>query len=135
MPWSGAKVSNHLLFVLASDHARSAGCDESLLLDRDGYLVEGSRSNLLIVDQRGGLATPDPARGGVAGVGLEVLLERVPEIAVRHVSGSELATASELIAVNAVRGPKSIVCLDGRDVGDGRPGPVSKQLSACFEAT
>jgi branched-subunit amino acid aminotransferase/4-amino-4-deoxychorismate lyase len=132
MPWSGAKVSNHLLFALAGDHARTAGCDEALLLDRHGYLVEGSRSNLIAVGRDGRLATPDLARGGVAGVGLAVLRERMREIAVRDVSQGELGELRELIAVNAIRGPKAIVSLDGREIGDGRPGPVSRRLAECF---
>ena len=70
MPWSGAKVSNHLLSALASDEARTAGVDEALLLDREGYLVEGSRSNLVVVTRSGETTTQDPSRGGVAGVGV-----------------------------------------------------------------
>lgn len=130
MPWSGAKVSNHLLFALAHEHASRAGLDEALLLDRDGYLVEGSRSNVIVVCADGQVATPDLARGGVAGVGLDVLRERAPEIAVRHIAGSELTSAQELIAVNAVRGARAIACLDGRDIGDGTPGPVATRLDA-----
>jgi branched-subunit amino acid aminotransferase/4-amino-4-deoxychorismate lyase len=134
MPWSGVKVSNHLLFALASEQAREAGADEALLLDREGYLVEGSRSNVVVAFADGETATPDLARGGVAGVGLEVLNERGAEIRVRHVSGRELTEAIELIAVNAIRGPRPIVALDDRPVGDGRPGPVARHLADCFEA-
>lgn len=134
MPWSGVKVSNHLLFAMASDRAKAAGFDEALLLDREGYLVEGSRSNVVVVFADGRSATPDLSRGGVAGVGLRVLNERGAEIRVRHVSGSELTAASELIAVNAVRGPRPVVALDGRLVGDGTPGPVARRLADCFEA-
>ena len=134
MPWSGVKVSNHLLLALASDRAREAGADEALLLDRDGYLVEGSRSNVVVVTGDGETATPDLSRGGVAGVGLQVLNERGAQIRVRHLPGSELTEAVELIAVNAVRGPRPIVALDGRPVGEGRPGPVATRLADCFEA-
>ena len=133
MPWSGAKVSNLLLSALASDEARTAGVDEALLLDREGYLVEGSRSNLVVVTRSGETTTPDPSRGGVAGVGLEILRERGEEIQPRHVSGHDLEQASELIAVNAIRGPRPVVALDGRPVGDGRPGPVATRLADCFE--
>lgn len=133
MPWSGAKVTNHLLFALAGDAARRAGADEALLLDRDGYLVEGSRSNLIVVFDDGVPRTPDLIRGGVAGVGLHVLRTRTADIAVRHVSGSRLASVRELIAVNAVRGPRPIVALSGRTIGDGRPGPVATRLAALFE--
>ena len=133
MPWSGAKVTNHLLFALASEAAHRAGADESLLLDRDGYLVEGSRTNVIAVLEDGVPCTPDPARGGVAGVGLEVLRERAPEIVVRNVPGNRLARARELVAVNAVRGPRPVVSLDGRPIGDGRPGPLATRLAALFE--
>ena len=128
MPWSGAKVSNHLLYALAAQSARDAGLDEAILLDRAGYLVEGSRSNILVVDEAGRVSLPDLARGGVAGVAREVLCERAPEIEIRHVPETEMATASELIAINAVRGARPIVSLDGCTVGDGEPGPVARRL-------
>jgi len=127
-PWSGVKVSNHLLY------AQAAGVDEALLLDREGYLVEGSRSNVVVVTADGETVTPDLSRGGVTGVGLQILAERAPKIRIRHVSGSELTGAIELIAVNAVRGPRPIIALDGRPVGDGRTGSVAKHLADCFEA-
>ena len=134
MPWSGAKVTNHLLFALAGEHAAAHGCEEALMLDREGYLVEGSRSNVVVVDEQGDVVTPELSRGGVAGVGLEVLREGMPAIRERHVAGSELARAREIVAVNAVRGPRAVVSLSGRAVGDGRSGPVARRLAELFEA-
>lgn len=134
MPWSGAKVSNHLPLALASDRAREGGADEALLLDREGYLVEGSRSNVVVVAADGVPATPDLSRGGVDGVGLQILTERGAEIRVRHLARRDLETARELIAVNAIRGPRPIVALDGRTVGEGRAGPIAKRFAVCFEA-
>jgi branched-subunit amino acid aminotransferase/4-amino-4-deoxychorismate lyase len=134
MPWSGAKVTNHLLFVLAADYARSQGADEAVLFDTDGYLVEGSRSNLIVVDAEGRLSTPDLCRGGVAGVGLEVLCEREPMIRVRHIADAELTTARELIAVNSIRGPRPVVQLDGQPIADGKPGEHAARLAELFEA-
>lgn len=123
MPWRGAKVSNQLLFALASRHAAQRGAEEAVLLDRTGYVIEGARSNLVIVGPDGRPALPSLERGGVAGIARAVLCERVPELAIRHVSGLELERAQELIAINAVRGARAIVSLDGRDIGRGRPGP------------
>jgi branched-subunit amino acid aminotransferase/4-amino-4-deoxychorismate lyase len=134
MPWSGAKVSNHLLFALAGEHARATDCDEALLFDRDGYLVEGSRSNLVVVGEAGAISTPDLARGGVAGIGLEVLREQTAEIGVREIAQTEITRAREIIAVNAIRGPKPIVSLDGHPVGDGSPGPVARRLGDLFDS-
>lgn len=132
-PWSGAKVSNHLLFALAGDEARCRGLDEVVLLDRDGYAIEGSRASLLVVDADGRPVTPDPSRGGVEGVGLAVLRSRAPEIRTRHLSRADLLKAREIVAVNAVRGPRAIVTLDGRPVGRGRPGPMAAHWLRIFE--
>jgi branched-subunit amino acid aminotransferase/4-amino-4-deoxychorismate lyase len=129
MPWSGAKVGDHLLFALARDFSDAQGVDEALLVDRDGYLIEGARSNLVVVDRAGRLSTPDLERGGVAGIARQRLQELVPELAVRNVTIGELQRAEELIAINAVRGARSCVQLDRKNVGNGRPGLWSRRIS------
>jgi branched-subunit amino acid aminotransferase/4-amino-4-deoxychorismate lyase len=128
MPWGGAKVSNHLLFALASDFARGRGVDEAVLLDREGYAIEGARTSLVVVDPDGHACLPDLARGGVAGVARALLLVRLPELSVRNVTAGELRDAPEIVAINAVRGARACVQLDGIDVGSGRPGPWSARL-------
>jgi len=62
-----------------------------------------------------------------------VVRERTPEIRVRDVPGSELHRLRELIAVNAIRGPRAIVALDGRAIGKGVPGPWAQKLALLFE--
>jgi 4-amino-4-deoxychorismate lyase len=130
MPWGGAKVSNHLLFALASDFARTQEADEALLVDREGYLIEGARSSLVVVDREGRPCLPDLRRGGVAGVARQLLQEELPELAVRNLPAIELLEARELVAVNAVRGARSCVQLDRRNVGNGRVGPWSRRIGA-----
>jgi branched-subunit amino acid aminotransferase/4-amino-4-deoxychorismate lyase len=124
----GLKVAGRLALALAADAARDAGADEALVVDAAGRLVEGARTNVLLVDAEGRLATPPLALGGVAGVAREVLLERVPELAERVVSERELCSAREIVVANAVRGARPVVRLDGRAVGDGRPGPWAARL-------
>ena len=128
MPWGGAKVSNHLLFALASDFARGRGVDEAVLLDREGYAIEGSRTSLVVVDRHGRAWLPDLARGGVAGIARALLLERLPELSVRNLTAGELRNAEEIVAINAVRGARACLQIDGVDVGSGRPGPWSARL-------
>jgi len=128
---AGAKA----LGVPAWDAARAeqadAGVDEALLFDAAGRLVEGSRSNLVVVTAEGFRLTPARGLGPVEGLGLECI---------REVSGGileslaidrrDLSRARELIAVNVVRGAVAIVELDGRAIGDGRPGPLARTLRA-----
>lgn len=130
----GHKLSNRLALSLAAEAAREAGAEEALLLDAAGFLVEGSRSNLLVADADGRLATPPLSRGGVGGIGRQLALERVEGIAERDVSREELREAAEIIAVNAVRGAVPIVRLDGRPVGDGRPGPCAARLAEALDS-
>jgi branched-subunit amino acid aminotransferase/4-amino-4-deoxychorismate lyase len=109
----GHKLTNRLVHALAYDAARAAGADEALLFDRDGFLVEGARSNVLVVDAEDRPATPPLARGAVAGVAREVLVERVPELRERDLHRRDLAGARALICTNAGRGVRPLTRLDG----------------------
>jgi branched-subunit amino acid aminotransferase/4-amino-4-deoxychorismate lyase len=129
---AGAKVASRLAQALATDAARAAGADEALLLDAAGRLLEGARTNAIVVDAAGRLATPPLELGAVAGVAREVLLERVPELVERVVLEPELRRAGEIVATNAVRGARPVVRLDGAPVGDGRPGPWARRLDAAL---
>jgi len=131
-PWGGAKVTSHLLFVHARDHGAALGADECLLFDAAGYLVEGARSSPLFVDSQGHLCTPPATRGGVTGVGLDVLRARFPELREADISRSELAHQPEILSVNSVRGPVPVVRLDGQPIGDGEPGPWAARLRSAL---
>ncbi len=125
----GAKLASRDLFARAHVIADEEGVDEVLLVDAEGYLIEGSRSNLVLVDSAGTLTVPDLHRGGVAGIAREILCERLPELKVRDVRAHELRDARELIATNAVRGACPILQLDGRAVDEGLPGPTARLLA------
>ena len=130
----GHKLSNRLAQSLAADMSDAAGAHESLLLDAEGRLVEGARSNVLVVTRDGTLRTPPLVRGAVDGIGRQLALARVDGIQESDVRGAELHEALEIIAVNSVRGAVPIVSLDARPVGEGSPGPWAKQLAGALEA-
>ena len=113
----GHKLTNRLVLALATDAATAAGADEALLFDREGFLVEGTRSNLVAALPDGRLLTPPLARGLVAGIAREVCFERVPELQEGDLALGDLRDASELIAINCVRGACAITELDGAPVG------------------
>ncbi len=133
-PRAGLKLTSRLRLALAAELAREAGADEALLLDAEDCLVEGSRSNIVVVSKRGEARTPPLARGAVAGVARAVLLEREPGLAEADVARAEVLAAAEIIAVNAVRGALPITRLEGRPVGDGKPGPWAARLDVALEA-
>jgi branched-subunit amino acid aminotransferase/4-amino-4-deoxychorismate lyase len=124
----GHKLTNRLVLGLAAELANADGADEALLFDARGRLVEGARSNIVVVPPDGPAATPDAELGAVAGIALQVALERFPEIRRSRISRAELDEAREIVALNAVRGARPITRLDGRAVGDGRGGPWAARL-------
>lgn len=132
--WSACKTTERSCYDRAQGEARVAGVDEVLLADAGGQLVEGARTNLFVVGADGVLRTPPLARGAQAGIARTILLERVAELAEADVAVAELAAARELVVGNAVRGARPVLSVDGRPIGDGRPGPWSARLDAALDA-
>ena len=128
-PYGGRKVSSRLLHALALDVARDAGVEEALLFDPMDRLVEGAHTNIFVVTSDDVLVTPPSDRGAVAGIARTLLMERVRDAIESDVSRTEIARAREIIAVNAVRGARPIVRLDGVAVAQGVPGPWSQKLA------
>jgi D-alanine transaminase len=130
--WSGAKLLHRKLYDEARALSDAAGVDEAILVDGDGNLVEGARTNLVIIDAEGRPHTPDLRLGAVEGLARELLSERVSELSSRILHVSELRQSREIIATNAVRGACPIVELDGEAIGDGAPGPWLRRLEGLF---
>jgi branched-subunit amino acid aminotransferase/4-amino-4-deoxychorismate lyase len=130
----GHKLTNRLVLALAAESAQAVGADEALLFDASGRLVEGARSNLVVVTRDGPIAPPE-GLGAVAGIALQVALERLPEIQRHAVRRNDLERAVEIVAVNSVRGARPVTRLDDRAVGGGAAGPFSARLSEALDAS
>jgi len=100
-----------------------------VLVDGAGYVIEGCRSNLFVVDRKGALVAPNISRGAVAGLAQEIVHELIPSVVMRDLSVDELDDARELVAVNAVRQAVSVVRLDQKPIGTGQPGEWQQRLS------
>ncbi|HEV7365627.1 MAG TPA: branched-chain-amino-acid transaminase [Gemmatimonadales bacterium] len=131
------KSLNYLAHILAKIEGIHAGADEVLMLDSAGAVAEGSGQNLFVV-KHGRLSTPPPYAGILKGVTRDVVIELAGK-AGYDVQESILnrydvytadeafftGTASELIAIRQV---------DGRLIGTGKAGPVTRDLRARFQA-
>jgi branched-chain amino acid aminotransferase len=131
------KSLNYLAHILAKIEGIHAGADEVLMLDSAGAVAEGSGQNLFVV-KGGRLRTPPPYAGILKGVTRDVVIELAIE-AGYQVEESILnrydvytadeafftGTASELVAIRQV---------DGRVIGTGKAGPVTRDLRARFQA-
>jgi para-aminobenzoate synthetase / 4-amino-4-deoxychorismate lyase len=132
-PLSSAQTTERAGFEAALAAARAAGADEALLCDAAGRLVEGARTNLVVALADGRLATPPLACGAQAGVARAIALGAIAELVERDVARDTLGAARELVAINAVRGARAIVRLDGAPIADGRPGRWAERLGRLLE--
>ena len=131
-PAPGAKRAAVPALVAAREEALAAGADEALLCDAAGRVVEGARSNLALALADGRCVMPPLARGAVRGVALEAALAAGVALVEEDLAREALGAVREIVATNAVRGARPIVRLDGRPVGDGRPGPLAAALAAAL---
>jgi branched-chain amino acid aminotransferase len=130
-----AKTGNYLSHVLAIREARAAGAYEALMLDRDGFVTEGTTSNVFAV--RGAtLVTPPLAVGILEGVTRGLVLALARELGVpareERLRPRDLEAADEIFITSSVREIVPVTRLGGRPVGTGRPGPVTAHLHAVF---
>jgi D-alanine transaminase len=129
----GAMKSISLLGgVLGAIEASEAGTDDAILI-RDGIVAEGTSSNVIVAweDAHGTtrIATPSMQSAPIlAGVTRDLLLDAVPEIESRVITQRELLEASEVMLTGTLSMVTSLVEIDGRPVGNGKPGPVAQRL-------
>lgn len=129
----GTKALGIAAWAAARAEAATARVDEALLFDAAGRLIEGSRTNVVVVTEDDRWLTPTQSLGGVEGLGLACLREAVSGIVESPaLDRGALAAAREVVAVNAVRGAVGIVEIDGRPVGDGTLGPRARAWRGFF---
>ncbi|NMF97015.1 D-amino acid aminotransferase [Aromatoleum toluolicum] len=126
-----ALLANCLLRQVAIDK----GCAETVLF-RDGFLTEGAASNIFVV-RDGVLLAPPKSHLMLPGITYDVVLELTAthglEHRVREILEDEVRTADELWLTSSTKEVLAITSLDGRPVGDGRPGPVGREMHAWYQ--
>lgn len=124
-------LANCLLRQLAVD----AGCAETVLF-RDGFLTEGAASNVFAV-KNGVLLAPPKNHLMLPGITYDVVLEIAAAnglpFEVRDITEAEVRAADELWMSSSTKEVLPIVTLDGRPVGDGKPGPVYARMYPWYQ--
>ncbi|MBI3996682.1 MAG: aminotransferase class IV family protein [Candidatus Omnitrophica bacterium] len=130
-----AKYSARLGSVMAVADAQLRHVDEALFMDAMGSVTESTASNLGIVS-RGTILTPPCWLGLLAGITRDVLFElaaslRLP-IRETPLTRHDLYNAEEAFLTSTLKDVLPVTRIDGRAIGTGRPGPVSKRLLHAF---
>jgi D-alanine transaminase len=122
--------------VLAKQQAVDANADEVVQF-RDGYLTEGSSTNIWVVSG-GKLLAPPKNNLILEGIRYGLMGELAEAAGIpfesRRITQQEVESADELMLSSATKEVLAIVTLDGKPVGSGKPGPVFEQLRAGYDA-
>lgn len=122
--------------VLARQAAWEQGAAEAILIDSNGMVTEGAATSFWIVDAEGRLRTRHLDQSILPGCTRGALLAVMQDAGVtfeeRAFSEAEMRSAREAFLTSATSFVKPIVAIDGQPVGDGRVGPITRQLFGLF---
>lgn len=130
------KSLNYLNNILAKMEGTRAGCDEALMLNHKGEVAECTGDNIFIV-KRGLLITPPTDAGILEGITRNAVIELAAQLEipcaektlVRH----DIYVADECFLTGSAAEVISVTKIDGRPVGDGKPGKITQQLGEAFK--
>jgi 4-amino-4-deoxychorismate lyase len=136
-PWllGGVKSTSYAVNMAAEAEARRRNADDAVFLGVGGIVLEGPVTNVWWRVARD-LFTPALELGILAGLTRATLLESAAELGYDVHEGAypveELAAADEAFTSSSVREVMPAIELDGKPVGDGRPGPAAAELQAAL---
>lgn len=130
-----AKIAgNYVNSVLAKREVMKLGYEEALMLDTEGYISEGSGENIFIV--RNGVIKTTPLTSILSGITrnsvIQIAKSRKIPIVEEKFTRDELYTAQEAFFTGTAAEITPIREVDDRQIGEGKPGPVTKELQAVF---
>ena len=131
------KSLNYLPHILAKVEGVQAGADEVLMLDSSGSVAEGSGQNIFVVKQ-GRIRTPPPFAGILKGVTRDVVIELATQagydVAETMLNRYDVYTADEAFFTGTAAEVIAIRQVDGRLIGNGGSGPVTRDIRSRFQA-
>jgi branched-chain amino acid aminotransferase len=130
-----AKISgNYVNSVLAKREVMKMGYDEALMLDTEGYVSEASGENVFIV--KNGVLKTTPLTSILPGITrdsvIQIAKEKKITLLEERFTRDELYTAQEAFFTGTAAELTPIREVDDRQIGNGIPGPVTRELQAAF---
>ena len=125
---------NYINSIMALREAIDSGCDEALLLDNEGYVAEGSGENFFLVKD-GVIHTPE-LTSCLPGITRDTVMVFARELNIpvieRRITRDEVYIADEAFFTGTAAEVLPIRELDGRVIGDGKPGSVTRRLQSLY---
>ena len=130
------KSLNYLNNIMAKIEGLQAGCIEALMLNHKGEVAECTGDNIFIV-KRGVLMTPPKDAGILEGITRNAILDLAKELGIiafeQTMTRHDLFVADECFLTGSAAEVIPVVTIDGRPVGSGSVGPVTRQLLDAFK--
>jgi branched-chain amino acid aminotransferase len=130
------KSLNYLNSILAKIEANANGVEEALCLEGNGYVAEGVGENIFIV-KNGELLTPPTSTGALAGITAEVTEKLAAKLGIKltvtNLTPFMVFTADEAFFTGTAMEMVPIREVNKRQIGTGKPGPITKKLMAEFQ--
>jgi len=127
--------NNLLSSILAKIEANVAGADDAVMLDQRGFVAETNATHLFLVTG-GRLATPATV-ACPEGITRAAVLELAEGVGigcyVGDLSLTQFYSADEVFVTGTMGGLTPVTAIDGRTIGGGSPGPVTRRLTALFD--
>ncbi|OMO99093.1 Aminotransferase, class IV [Corchorus olitorius] len=127
--------NNLLNNILAKVEGNNANADDAIMLDKDGYVSETNATNIFLV-KKGRVLTPhaDYCLPGITrATVMELVVQEKFVLEERRISLSEFHTADEVWTTGTMGELSPVVKIDGRVVGDGKVGPVTRRLQSVYK--
>jgi branched-chain amino acid aminotransferase len=125
------KSLNYLNNILAKIEAINGGCEEAIMLNAQGFVAECTGDNIFLV-KNGELSTPPLSAGALYGITRGVVLDLAREAGMKvtepDVTRYDLFNADECFLTGTGAEIIAAVKIDGRKIGTGTPGPVTRKL-------
>jgi branched-chain amino acid aminotransferase len=127
---AGVKTISLVESVMALAEAHARGADDALILNRRGELCEATTANVFCI-RGGGVETPPLSSGCLAGITRERVL-RLSGGRETVLDPSALDEADELFLTSSTREIQPLVAVDGRPVGSGEQGEITRDLAGAY---
>lgn len=129
------KSLNYLNNILAKIEANNAGCEEAVMLNAGGYVAECTGDNIFIVKENH-LYTPPLSAGALYGVTRRTVIDLAIEAGLKvsepELTRYDLFNADECFVTGSAAEIVPVSKIDGRVIGNGKPGPVTRDLEARY---
>jgi len=131
------KSLNYLNNILAKIEANNAGCEEAIMLNSEGYVAECTGDNVFILKQ-GEMFTPPLSAGALYGITRNTVIDLARQAGIKvtepNLTRYDLFNADECFLTGTGAEIVPVVKIDGRVIGDGKPGKTTRMLEESYHS-